>query len=44
MQMMHSRYNEPDPINAVQEPRWWNMLIPFFIFLAALILGYLGLV
>jgi len=42
--MIRSRYNEPNPNNAVPEPSWWNMLIPFFIIIAGVILGYLGLV
>jgi hypothetical protein len=41
---IRSSYKEPDPINAAPEPSWWNMLIPFFIIIAGVILGYLGLV
>jgi len=31
---IRSSYKEPDQINAVPEPSWWNMLIPFFIIIA----------
>ena len=40
--MTRSTYKEPD--HTGPEPSWWNMVIPFIIIIAAVILGYLGLV